>query len=77
MNAMEDNVGAEPQKEEEEVQQATDPASPTVATTPEPIPVASGDKATPKSSDMEPEYEAGPVPSSTHRSTASQISHHR
>ncbi|KAG7460792.1 hypothetical protein MATL_G00202640 [Megalops atlanticus] len=70
MNAMEENVGAEPQKEEEEVvnsppplplpqQQATDPASPTVATTPEPVPVGSGDKATPKSSDMEPEYEDG------------------
>ncbi|XP_035277979.1 DNA (cytosine-5)-methyltransferase 3A isoform X3 [Anguilla anguilla] len=71
MNAMEDNMGAEPQKEEQEVvtsppppppppqQQATDPASPTVATTPDPIPVVSGDKATPKSSDMEPEYEDG------------------
>ncbi|XP_036405149.1 DNA (cytosine-5)-methyltransferase 3A isoform X2 [Megalops cyprinoides] len=71
MNAMEENVGAEPQKEEEEVvnsppppppppqQQATDPASPTVATTPEPVPVGSGDKATPKSTDMEPEYEDG------------------
>ncbi|XP_061096962.1 DNA (cytosine-5)-methyltransferase 3A isoform X6 [Conger conger] len=71
MNAMEDKMGPEPQKAEQEVvtsppppppqQQATDPASPTVATTPEPVPVpvVSGDKATPKSSDMEPEYEDG------------------
>ncbi|XP_048840817.1 DNA (cytosine-5)-methyltransferase 3A-like isoform X1 [Brienomyrus brachyistius] len=40
-------------------QQPTDPASPTVATTPEPVPVGSGDKSTPKTIDTEPEYEDG------------------
>ncbi|KPP70556.1 DNA (cytosine-5)-methyltransferase 3A-like [Scleropages formosus] len=47
------------QQQQQQQQQPTDPASPTVATTPEPVPVGSGDKATPKSTDMEPEYEDG------------------
>ncbi|XP_048830768.1 DNA (cytosine-5)-methyltransferase 3A isoform X1 [Brienomyrus brachyistius] len=55
------------QKEEDTVipsppppqQQPTDPASPTVATTPEPISAGGGDKATPQSADMELEYEDG------------------
>uniref|UniRef100_A0A673XRI5 DNA (cytosine-5-)-methyltransferase n=1 Tax=Salmo trutta TaxID=8032 RepID=A0A673XRI5_SALTR len=40
-------------------QQPTDPASPTVATTPEPVPMAGGDKTSPKTADTEPEYEDG------------------
>ncbi|XP_053191254.1 DNA (cytosine-5)-methyltransferase 3A-like isoform X7 [Scomber japonicus] len=40
-------------------QQPTDPASPTVATTPEPVAIGGGDKASPKSADTEPEYEDG------------------
>ncbi|XP_031435609.1 DNA (cytosine-5)-methyltransferase 3A-like isoform X2 [Clupea harengus] len=40
-------------------QQPTDPASPTVATTPEPVPIGDGDKTSPKAADMEPEYEDG------------------
>ncbi|XP_018587604.1 DNA (cytosine-5)-methyltransferase 3A isoform X2 [Scleropages formosus] len=57
------------QKEEETVipstpppqqqQQPTDPASPTVATTPEPIPAGGGDKAATQAADMDPEYEDG------------------
>ncbi|XP_031436930.1 DNA (cytosine-5)-methyltransferase 3A isoform X2 [Clupea harengus] len=39
------------------VQQHTDPASPTVATTPEPVPIASGTKTMAKPSDPEAEYE--------------------
>ncbi|XP_056151243.1 DNA (cytosine-5)-methyltransferase 3A [Lampris incognitus] len=40
-------------------QQPTDPASPTVATTPEPVTIGGGDKTSPKSADTEPEYEDG------------------
>uniref|UniRef100_A0A671Z304 DNA (cytosine-5-)-methyltransferase n=1 Tax=Sparus aurata TaxID=8175 RepID=A0A671Z304_SPAAU len=40
-------------------QQPTDPASPTVATTPEPVAIGGGDKTSPKSADTEPEYEDG------------------
>ena len=70
MNAMEDHEEMEPepqQKEEVSVitphqqqqqqQQPTDPASPTVATTPEPVPMAGGDTTSPKTADTEPEYE--------------------
>ncbi|XP_015204065.1 DNA (cytosine-5)-methyltransferase 3A isoform X2 [Lepisosteus oculatus] len=66
MNAMEEPAGNEAQKEEEEVvvnqlppQQHTDPASPTVATTPEPVSAETVDKSIPKSTDVEPEYEDG------------------
>ncbi|XP_061899134.1 DNA (cytosine-5)-methyltransferase 3A isoform X1 [Entelurus aequoreus] len=38
-------------------QQPTDPASPTVATAPEPASITGGDKTSPKSGDTEPEYE--------------------
>ena len=62
MNAMEENQGStESQKVEEAsppaVQQPTDPASPTVATTPEPVGADAGDKNATKSADDEPEYE--------------------
>ncbi|XP_041667947.1 DNA (cytosine-5)-methyltransferase 3A-like isoform X2 [Cheilinus undulatus] len=40
-------------------QQPTDPASPTIATTPEPVAIAGGDKTSPKSADAELEYEDG------------------
>ncbi|XP_017277036.1 DNA (cytosine-5)-methyltransferase 3A isoform X2 [Kryptolebias marmoratus] len=40
-------------------QQPTDPASPTVATTPEPVTIGGEDKTSPKSADAEPEYEDG------------------
>ncbi|KAK5917159.1 hypothetical protein CgunFtcFv8_012070 [Champsocephalus gunnari] len=40
-------------------QQPTDPASPTVATTPEPVAIEGGDKTSPKPADTEPEYEDG------------------
>ncbi|XP_034000367.1 LOW QUALITY PROTEIN: DNA (cytosine-5)-methyltransferase 3A [Trematomus bernacchii] len=40
-------------------QQPTDPASPTVATTPEPVAIRGGDKTSPKPADTEPEYEDG------------------
>uniref|UniRef100_A0A672PUC3 DNA (cytosine-5-)-methyltransferase n=1 Tax=Sinocyclocheilus grahami TaxID=75366 RepID=A0A672PUC3_SINGR len=40
-------------------QQPTDPASPTVATTPEPVSIGDGDKTSPKSTDTESEYEDG------------------
>ncbi|XP_061700595.1 DNA (cytosine-5)-methyltransferase 3A isoform X2 [Syngnathoides biaculeatus] len=40
-------------------QQPTDPASPTVATTPEPVAIAGGEKTSPKAADAEPEYEDG------------------
>ncbi|XP_064809364.1 DNA (cytosine-5)-methyltransferase 3A-like isoform X4 [Oncorhynchus masou masou] len=71
LNLMEDHEEMEPepqQKEEVSVitphqqqqqQQPTDPASPTVATTPEPVPMAGGDKTSPKTADTEPEYEDG------------------
>jgi len=38
-------------------QQPTDPASPTVDTTPEPVAIGGGDKTSPKPADTEPEYE--------------------
>uniref|UniRef100_A0A674E7P9 DNA (cytosine-5-)-methyltransferase n=1 Tax=Salmo trutta TaxID=8032 RepID=A0A674E7P9_SALTR len=65
MNSMEDHEEMEPepqQKEEvsqQQQQQPTDPASPTVATTPEPVAMAGGDKTSPKTADTEPEYEDG------------------
>uniref|UniRef100_A0A8C1J978 DNA (cytosine-5-)-methyltransferase n=1 Tax=Cyprinus carpio TaxID=7962 RepID=A0A8C1J978_CYPCA len=40
-------------------QQPTDPASPTVATTPEPVSIGDRDKTLPKSTDTESEYEDG------------------
>lgn len=62
MNAVEENQGStESQKVEEAsppaVQQPTDPASPTVATTPEPVGADAGDKNAAKAADDEPEYE--------------------
>lgn len=62
MNAVEENQGSgESQKVEEAsppaVQQPTDPASPTVATTPEPVGADAGDKNATKAADDEPEYE--------------------
>lgn len=62
MNAVEESQGSgEPQKVEEAsppaVQQPTDPASPTVATTPEPVGADAGDKNATKAADDEPEYE--------------------
>lgn len=38
-------------------QQPTDPASPTVATTPEPVAIGGADKTSPKPADTEPEYD--------------------
>lgn len=62
MNAVEENqASGEAQKVEEAsppaVQQPTDPASPTVATTPEPVGADAGDKNATKAADDEPEYE--------------------
>lgn len=48
-----------PQQQAPQQQQPTDPASPTVATTPEPVAIAGGDKTSPKAADTEPEYEVG------------------
>ncbi|KAM9569999.1 DNA (cytosine-5)-methyltransferase 3A-like isoform 2-T2 [Salvelinus alpinus] len=73
LNLMEDHeeMAPEPQQKEEvsvitphqqqqqQQQQPTEPASPTVATTPEPVPMAGGDKTSPKTADTEPEYEDG------------------
>ncbi|XP_031451860.1 DNA (cytosine-5)-methyltransferase 3A isoform X2 [Phasianus colchicus] len=63
MNVVEETPRAEPQKEEEASppasQQPTDPASPNVATTPEPVVADAVDKNTSKSADDEPEYEDG------------------
>uniref|UniRef100_A0A3Q1CKW2 DNA (cytosine-5-)-methyltransferase n=1 Tax=Amphiprion ocellaris TaxID=80972 RepID=A0A3Q1CKW2_AMPOC len=67
MNAMKDHEESEPETQKEEQpppqqqqqQQPTDPASPTVATTPEPVAIGGGDKTSPKSADTEPEYEDG------------------
>ncbi|EHH21948.1 hypothetical protein EGK_05123 [Macaca mulatta] len=64
MNAVEENQGpGESQKVEEAspsaVQQHTHPASPTVATTPEPVGADAGDKNATKAGDDEPEYEDG------------------
>lgn len=47
-------------QQQQQQQQPTDPASPTVATTPEPVAIAGGDKTSPKSADTEPEYEVTP-----------------
>lgn len=62
MNAVEESQGSgETQKVEEAsppaMQQPTDPASPTVATTPEPVAADAGDKNATKATDDEPEYE--------------------
>lgn len=62
MNAVEENpASGDSQKVEEAsppaVQQPTDPASPTVATTPEPVGADAGDKNATKAADDEPEYE--------------------
>ncbi|XP_075197448.1 LOW QUALITY PROTEIN: DNA (cytosine-5)-methyltransferase 3A-like [Anomaloglossus baeobatrachus] len=63
INAMEETVSSNPQKEEETSppasQQPTDPASPTVATTPEPVVADAVEKNTSKSADDEAEYEDG------------------
>uniref|UniRef100_A0A4X2JNC0 DNA (cytosine-5)-methyltransferase 3A n=1 Tax=Vombatus ursinus TaxID=29139 RepID=A0A4X2JNC0_VOMUR len=64
MNVVEETQGTgEPQKVEEAsppaLQQPTDPASPTVATTPEPVGADAGDKNNAKATDDEPEYEDG------------------
>ncbi|XP_059209881.1 DNA (cytosine-5)-methyltransferase 3A isoform X2 [Centropristis striata] len=45
--------------QQQQQQQPTDPASPTVATTPEPVAIGGGDKTSPKPADAEPEYEDG------------------
>ncbi|XP_028250447.1 DNA (cytosine-5)-methyltransferase 3A isoform X2 [Parambassis ranga] len=45
------------QQQQQQQQQPTDPASPTVATTPEPVAIGGGDKTSPKPADTEPEYE--------------------
>lgn len=42
---------------QQQQQQPTDPASPTVATTPEPVSIGDRDKTSPKSTDTEAEYE--------------------
>ncbi|TRY86969.1 hypothetical protein DNTS_032759 [Danionella cerebrum] len=44
---------------QQQQQQPTDPASPTVATTPEPVSIGDRDKTSPKSTDTEAEYEDG------------------
>ncbi|XP_023127420.2 DNA (cytosine-5)-methyltransferase 3A isoform X2 [Amphiprion ocellaris] len=49
----------QPPPQQQQQQQPTDPASPTVATTPEPVAIGGGDKTSPKSADTEPEYEDG------------------
>ncbi|XP_077148004.1 DNA (cytosine-5)-methyltransferase 3A isoform X1 [Ranitomeya variabilis] len=63
INAMEETVSSNPQKEEESSppasQQPTDPASPTVATTPEPVVADAVDNNTSKSADDDVEYEDG------------------
>ncbi|XP_033967662.1 DNA (cytosine-5)-methyltransferase 3A-like isoform X2 [Pseudochaenichthys georgianus] len=48
-----------PPPQQQQQQQPTDPASPTVATTPEPVAIEGGDKTSPKPADTEPEYEDG------------------
>ncbi|XP_031703181.1 DNA (cytosine-5)-methyltransferase 3A isoform X1 [Anarrhichthys ocellatus] len=45
------------QHQQQPPQQPTDPASPTVATTPEPVAIEGGDNTCPKPADTEPEYE--------------------
>uniref|UniRef100_A0A452VC68 DNA (cytosine-5)-methyltransferase 3A n=1 Tax=Ursus maritimus TaxID=29073 RepID=A0A452VC68_URSMA len=63
LSGPENQGSGESQKVEEvsppAVQQPTDPASPTVATTPEPVGADAGDKNTTKAADDEPEYEDG------------------
>uniref|UniRef100_A0A8D0D041 DNA (cytosine-5-)-methyltransferase n=1 Tax=Sander lucioperca TaxID=283035 RepID=A0A8D0D041_SANLU len=49
----------QPPPQQQQQQQPTDPASPTVATTPEPVAIGGGDKTSPKPADTEPEYEDG------------------
>lgn len=78
MNAVEENqASGEPQKVEEAsppaVQQPTDPASPTVATTPEPVGADAGDKNATKAADDEPEYEVSRWPC---RSLTQESRHH-
>lgn len=85
MNAVEENqASGEPQKVEEAsppaVQQPTDPASPTVATTPEPVGADAGDKNATKAADDEPEYEVSRWPcrsltQSRHHSCSSLFPH--
>lgn len=78
MNAVEETPRSEPQKEEEASppasQQPTDPASPSVATTPEPVGPDAVDKSISKSADDEPEYEVNQRQSSAPRSLFSQHS---
>ncbi|XP_057714906.1 DNA (cytosine-5)-methyltransferase 3A-like isoform X2 [Corythoichthys intestinalis] len=45
------------QQKQQQTQQPTDPASPTVATTPEPVAITGDEKTSPKAADTEPEYE--------------------
>ncbi|XP_075451432.1 DNA (cytosine-5)-methyltransferase 3A-like isoform X3 [Ascaphus truei] len=63
INAMEESLSMDPQKEEETSppasQQLTDPASPIVATTPEPVVADTVDKNASKPADDEAEYEDG------------------
>uniref|UniRef100_A0A8C5PD63 DNA (cytosine-5-)-methyltransferase n=1 Tax=Leptobrachium leishanense TaxID=445787 RepID=A0A8C5PD63_9ANUR len=62
INAMEETAAMEPQKEESSPpasQQPTDPASPTVATTPEPVVADAMNKEASKQGDEEAEYEDG------------------
>lgn len=47
----------QPPQQQQQQQQPTDPASPTVATTPEPVTIGGEEKTSPKSADTEPEYE--------------------
>ncbi|XP_074547557.1 DNA (cytosine-5)-methyltransferase 3A-like isoform X5 [Halichoeres trimaculatus] len=47
------------QQHQQQQQQPTDPASPIVATTPEPVVIGGGEKASPRSADTELEYEDG------------------
>lgn len=47
----------QPPPQQQQQQQPTDPASPTVATTPEPVAIGGADKTSPKPADTEPEYD--------------------
>ncbi|XP_047200887.1 DNA (cytosine-5)-methyltransferase 3A isoform X2 [Girardinichthys multiradiatus] len=49
----------QPPQQQQLQQQPTDPASPTVATTPEPVTIGEEGKTSPKAADTEPEYEDG------------------
>ncbi|KAK5623683.1 DNA (cytosine-5)-methyltransferase 3A [Crenichthys baileyi] len=49
----------QPPQQQQLQQQPTDPASPTVATTPEPVAIGEEGKTSPKAADTEPEYEDG------------------